>query len=61
MYCSIILQNVKEPELCFGQLDQSTEQTIRTMNTNITMRQSNLLLTDNGLPRKRKSNQAAGT
>jgi hypothetical protein len=53
--------NLKEQELCFGQLDQSKGQTIRSMQTNITLRQNNLLSTDKGFPRKGKTNQAAGT
>jgi hypothetical protein len=46
------VQNDKEPELCFAQLDQRTEQTIRNMHTSIAMRQSNLLSADNGSKHK---------
>ncbi len=41
IWWSNILQNINEPELCFGQLDQSREQTICNIHTNIIMRQTN--------------------
>ena len=46
IWWSNILQNINEPELCFGQLDQSTEQTICSIHTNIIMRQTNPLCTE---------------
>jgi hypothetical protein len=35
------MQNINGQELCFGLLDQSTEQTICNIHTNIIMRQTN--------------------
>ena len=46
IWWSNIMQNINEPELCFGQLDQSTEQTICNIHTNIIMRQTNPLCTE---------------
>ena len=46
IWWSNILQNINELELCFGQLDQSTEQTIDNIHTNKIMKQTNPFCTE---------------
>ena len=50
------MQNINGQELCFGQLDQSTEQTICNINTNTIMRQTNSLCTEAFRPFRENSN-----
>ncbi len=46
IWWSNILQNINESELYFGQLDQSTEQTICNIHTYIIMKQTNPFCTE---------------